>query len=74
MKQDNEETKEEIKTVTVPDITYKTLDEAEKILKESDLKIKYEGEIQNKKEIIIKEQTPSSGICINAGSSIKVSF
>lgn len=63
-----------MKTVTVPDITYKALEEAEKILKENELTIQYEGEIQNKKEAIIKEQIPSSGITINAGSSIKVSF
>lgn len=74
LKEDNEETKEEVKTVTVPDITYKTLEEAEKILKENELTIQYEGEIQNKKETIIKQQTPSSGICINAGSSVKVNL
>lgn len=58
----------------MPDITYKTLEEAEKILKENELTIQYEGNIQNKKETIIKQQTPSSGITINAGSSVKVNL
>ncbi len=76
LQQDNEETKVESKTVTVPDITYKTLAEAEKILKEYDLQIKYDGNIETKEKenIIIKEQIPSSGITINTGSSINVSF
>ena len=76
LKQDNEETKEKVETVVVPDITYKTLEEAEKILKESGLKIKYEGEIDNKDKsnFTVKQQTPSSGITINTESSIYVSF
>ena len=76
LKQDNEETKETTETVTVPDITYKTLAEAEKILKESGLEIKFDGEIdsKDKEKIIIKEQIPSSGITINSGSSISISF
>ena len=76
LQQDNEETKVESKNVTVPDITYKTLAEAEKILKEYDLQIKYDGNIETKEKenIIIKEQIPSSGITINTGSSINVSF
>lgn len=76
LKQDNEETKEITETVIVPDITYKTLAEAEKMLKESGLEIKFDGEIdsKDKENIIIKEQIPSSGITINEGSSVSVSF
>ena len=76
LKEDNEETKEEVNSVVVPDITYKTLKEAEDILKENDLKIMYEGEIDNKdkENIIIKEQIPSGGITINSDSNIRVSF
>ena len=76
LKEDNEETKVKKEVVTVPDVKYRTLKEVEKILKESGLVIKYEGEIDNKdkENIIIKEQIPSSGISINSGSSIKVSF
>ena len=76
LKQDNEETKVNTEGVKVPDVKYKTLKEAEKILKESGLEIKYDGEIdkKDKENIIIKDQVPSSGISINIGSSIKVSF
>lgn len=76
LKQDNEETKEDVQTVTVPDITYKTLDEAEKILKESELNIRYSEEIESKekKNYTVKEQVPSAGITINSESTITVSF
>lgn len=76
LNEDNKETLEEVKTVVVPDITYKTLKEAEKVLKENDLEIKYKGEVDKsrKDEIIIKEQIPSGGITINAKSKVKVSF
>ena len=39
LKQDNEKTKQNVENVTVPDITYKTVKEAEKILKEKNLKM-----------------------------------
>lgn len=76
LNQDNKETIIESKTVTVPDITYKTLKEAEEILKENDLEINYEEEVDKSKkdEIIIKEQIPSSGITIKTKSKVKVSF
>ena len=76
LKQDNKETLEEVKTVTVPDITYKTLKEAEEILKNNDLEIEYDKEIERKnmKDIIIKQQIPSSGIKINSKSKVKVCF
>ena len=74
LKEDNEETKESKEVITVPDIKYKTLEEAEKILKEKGLNIKYEsdGENLNKKEKIVSSQVPSSGININSGSTIMV--
>ena len=76
LNQDNKESLEEKKTVTVPDITYKTLKEAEKILKESNLKIEYNGDIKNdqKEEIIIKEQIPAYGINVNEESKIIVKY
>ena len=76
LKEDNEETKVGTTVVTVPDIKYKTLNDAQKILKEVGLEIKYNEELkqEGKQNIIIKEQIPSSGITINSGSSIKVSF
>jgi len=76
LKEDNAETKENKEVVTVPDIKYKTLEEAEKILKERGLEIKYHvnEEKINKKEKIISSQVPSSGITINAGSSVTVTL
>ena len=76
LNQDNKESLEEKKTVTVPDITYKTLKEAEKILKECNLKIEYNGDIKNdqKEEIIIKEQIPAYGINVNEESKIFVKY
>ena len=76
LKEDNEETKVNTEVVTVPNIKYKTAKEAEDILKESGLKIKYEisEENINKKEKIISSQIPSSGISINAGSTVFVTL
>ena len=76
LKEDNEETKKETDIVTVPDIKYKTLEEAEKILKENKLNIKYENSEEkiNKKEKIITSQIPSSGININSDSSVLVTI
>ncbi len=74
LKQDNEETIEKVETVVVPDITYKTLKEAESIIKESKLELEYSGEIdnKNKENYIIKKQFPSAGITINTNNKIKV--
>ena len=76
LKQDNEETKETVETVIVPDVTYKTIEEAEKVAKEIGLEIKLTKEIskEDKKRIVVKEQIPSSGITINKGSYLKLSF
>lgn len=76
LKEDNEETREEESIVTVPDIKYKTLEEAEKILKENGLEIKYENDEEkiNKKEKIVSSQIPSSGITINSGSTVTVTL
>ena len=76
LKQDNEETKEEKIIVTVPDIKYKTLEDAEKILKESGLNIKYETNEEkiNKKEKVVSSQIPSAGITLNIGTTIRVTI
>ena len=76
LNEDNEKTKTEVTVVTVPDIKYKTLEEAEKILKENGLNIKYEitEEKINKKEKIVSSQVPSGGININSGSTILVTL
>ena len=76
LKEDNEKTKTETTVVTVPDVKYKSLDEAEKMLKEVGLNIKYEvrEEKINKKEKIVKSQVPSGGISINSGSTVLVTL
>lgn len=76
LKEDNEKTKADTTVVVVPDVKYKTLEEAEKILKESGLNIKYEtGEEKiNKKEKVITSQVPSGGISINSGSIVLVNL
>ena len=76
LKEDNEETRKETSVVTVPDIKYKTLEEAEKELKEVGLNIKYETDEEkvNKKEKIVISQVPSGGININSGSTVLVNL
>ena len=76
LKEDNEETKINIETVKVPDIKYKTLKEAESILKEAGLKIKYDSDEEkiNKEEKIISSQIPSSGITINKDTEVSVTL
>ena len=76
LKQDNDETKEHTESVAVPDVMYKTVEEAEKIFKEAGLEIQYQGKLDKtqKQEKIITEQIPSGGITINKGSKIQVSF
>ncbi len=69
-KQGNEE---ERKEVTMPNITGISIKEAEKVLKELDLKIRIEEEI-DKENAIIKEQTPKEGIKINKGSKVIVEY
>ena len=76
LKQDNEETKEQTESVTVPDVMYKTAEEAEKMMKEAGLEMQCQEELDKiqKKEKIVKEQSPSGGVTINKGSKIQVSF
>ena len=76
LQEDNEETKVTNTIVTVPDIKYKTLKQAEEILKESGLKMKYDGQSENinKEETIISSQIPSSGVSVNADSTILVTL
>jgi len=63
--QGNEEEVEKAELVEVPDITGKTVSEAEKILKENSLEI-------DKDNTAIKEQTPKAGITVNKGSKIYI--
>ena len=75
LKEDNEETKLNTEVVTIPDIKYKTLKEAEEILKEIGLKIKYDinEETLNREEIVVS-QNPSAGITINKEAIVTVAI
>ena len=74
LKEDNEETKINTEVVTVPDVKYKTLKEAEGTLKEVGLKIKYDKNEEDikKEEKIISSQIPSGGVIINKDSIVTV--
>ena len=76
LKEDNEETKVNTEVVTVPDVKYKTLKEAEDILKEAGLNIKYDTneEKLDKGKVVVASQIPSSGITINKDSTITVTL
>ncbi len=64
-----------MKTVTVPDIKYKSIKEAEKQLKELGLKVKVDTNNEDiDKESIITSQIPSGGIQVNEGSTVKVNI
>ena len=75
LKEDNQETKVVTETVVVPDITYKTIKEAESILKEVGLKIKYEPQENLDKDVkTIISQVPSAGITINKENTVTVEY
>ena len=71
---DNEKEEDIKEEVTVPNIVGKTVEEAEKILKEVDLGINLNSEEINKKETIIKEQLPKAGIKIYKKTKIVVNI
>ena len=68
---DQVEKKEEIK---MPDVTGKTIEEAEEILKEKELEIKINNETEDldKKETKVKKQIPEPGIKVYKGSCVYV--
>lgn len=74
--QGNQEEIAQIEQVQVPDITEKTISEAEKILKENDLEISIENDTEelDRENTILKEQTPKAGITVNEGSKIFVKY
>ena len=74
--QGNKEEVEEIEKVQTPDIIGKTLEEAEKIMKEKGLKLILENETEelDKENIIITNQVPNAGIIVNKGSKIDITY
>ena len=65
---------EVINQVEVPDITGKSIREAEGILKQSNLKIRITNETEelDKENTYIKNQIPQAGIVVNKGNKIYV--
>ena len=74
--QGNQEEVEQIEQVQVPDITGKSINEAQKILKDSSLEIVIENDSEelDKENTIIKEQIPKAGITVNSGSKVYVKY
>ncbi len=74
--QGNEDEIEKIEQVQTPDILGKTIKEAEKILKESGLKISIKNNEENldKENTIIKNQIPKAGIIVNQGNNIYIEY
>lgn len=74
--QGNEEEVEQIEQVQAPDIVGKTIQEAEKVLKENgfELAIENETEEMDKGNITVKEQTPKAGIIVNKGSKVNIKY
>ena len=60
----------------MPDITEKTISEAQKILKDNSLEMVIENDSEelDKDNIIIKEQIPKAGITVNSASKIYVKY
>ena len=75
--QGNTDEIEQIEKVQVPDITEKTISEAQKILKDNSLEmviIENDSEELDKDNIIIKEQIPKAGITVNSASKIYIKY
>lgn len=74
--QGNADEIEQIEKVQVPDITEKTISEAQKILKDNSLEMVIENDSEelDKDNIIIKEQIPKAGITVNSASKIYIKY
>ena len=74
--QGNTDEVEQIEQVQVPDITEKTISEAQKILKDNSLEMVIENDSEelDKDNIIIKEQIPKAGITVNPASKIYIKY
>ncbi len=70
--QGNEEEVETVEEIEAPDLLGKTLAEAQKIVKESEIELVIEEETEelDKQNVMVKEQVPKAGIMIKKGSKI----
>ena len=71
--QGNQDEVEKIEEVVVPNIIGLSIKEAESVIKELDLEIEINEEV-DKNKTVIKEQTPAEGIKINKGNKIFVKY
>ena len=67
---------ENVEQVETPDVTQKTISEADKLLKESGLELVIEDGADglDYSNMIVKEQIPRPGITVNKGSKVYVKF
>lgn len=74
--QGNQEEVEQVEQVEIPNIEGLTINEAEKIIKELGLELCIENEVEDldKENIIISDQMPMEGICVNKGSRVYVTY
>lgn len=74
--QGNQEEVEQVEQVEIPNIEGLTINEAEKIIKELGLELCIENEVDDldKENIIISDQVPMEGICVNKGSRVYVTY
>lgn len=72
--QGNVEEVEPVERVQMPDVLGKSIQEAEKLLKESGLEIIIENETDglDKENTVVKEQIPNAGITVNKGSKAHI--
>lgn len=72
----NLEELEEIEEIEAPDLLGKTLEEAQKLTKETgiELIIQNEEEELDKKTTVVKEQIPKAGIKMKKGTKIYVEY
>lgn len=69
-----EDEKEVINQIQVPDIMGKTLEEAKQILKENNLEMYIENGDVDMQNTYVKNQIPSSGITVNEQSKVVVEY
>jgi len=74
--QGNQEEIEQVEQIQTPDIVGKSIKEAEKIMKETELELVIENQTEelDKENIVVKDQTPKAGITVNKGSKIYINL
>lgn len=72
--QGNTEEIETVEQIEAPDLLGKTLEEAQKIVKENEIELVISNEAEQLEEqnAIVKEQIPKAGIMIKKGSKIYI--